>query len=51
MKRADRLKAPLVFILGEYELARGEVSVRRMATSSQESVPLSGAVEFVKSNK
>lgn len=51
MKRADRLKAPLVFILGEDELARGEVSVRRMATSSQESVPLSGAVEFVKSNE
>jgi len=51
MKRADRLKAPLVFILGEDELARGEVSVRRMATSSQESVPLNGAVEFVKSNK
>jgi len=51
MKRADRLKATLVFILGEDELARGEVSVRRMATSSQESVPLSVAVEFVKSNK
>ena len=31
MKRADRLKAPLVFILGEDELARGEVTVRRMA--------------------
>ncbi len=51
MKRADRLKAPLVFILGEDELARGEVSVRRMATSSQESVPLSGAVEFVKTSQ
>ena len=51
MKRADRLKAPLVFILGEDELARGEVSVRRMATSSQESVLLSGAVEFVKTSQ
>ena len=39
MKRADRLKAPLVFILGEDELARGEVTVRRMAASAQESVP------------
>jgi histidyl-tRNA synthetase len=49
MKRADRLKAPLVFILGEDELARGEVTVRRMAASSQESVPLARAVEFVRS--
>jgi histidyl-tRNA synthetase len=51
MKRADRLKAPLVFILGEDEIARGEVSVRRMAASTQESVPLAGAVAFVKANK
>jgi len=51
MKRADRLKAPLVFILGEDELARGEVTVRRMAASSQESVPLARAVEYVKREK
>ncbi len=51
MKRADRLKAPLVFILGDEELARGEVSVRRMATSSQESIPRSRAVEFVQANR
>ncbi len=51
MKRADRLKAPLVFILGDDELARGEVTVRRMASSSQESIPRSGAVEFVKTNR
>ena len=51
MKRADRLKAPLVFILGEDELARGEVTVRRMAASTQESVPLAGAVEFAKANR
>jgi len=50
MKRADRLKAPLVFIIGDDELARGEVTVRRMATSSQESVPLRGAVAFVRAN-
>jgi histidyl-tRNA synthetase len=50
MKRADRLKAPLVFILGEDELARGEVSVRRMAASSQEAVPFAQAVEYVKAS-
>jgi len=50
MKRADRLKAPLVFILGEDELARGEVTVRRMAASSQESVSLERAVEYVKTS-
>jgi histidyl-tRNA synthetase len=51
MKRADRLKAPIVFILGEDELASGSVTVRRMAASAQESVPLAGAVEFAKANK
>ena len=51
MKRADRLKAPVVFILGEDELARGEVTVRRMAASAQESVPLAGAVAFAKANR
>jgi histidyl-tRNA synthetase len=51
MKRADRLKAPVVFILGEDELARGEVTVRRMAASAQEAVPLSRAVEFAKANR
>ena len=51
MKRADRLKAPVVLIIGDDELARGEVTARRMATSSQESVPLAAAVEFVANNR
>ena len=51
MKRADRLKAPLVFILGDDELARGEVTVRRMASSSQESIPLGDAVAFVRASR
>lgn len=46
MKRADRLRAPLVFILGDDELARGEVSVRRMAASAQESIRREAAVEY-----
>ena len=51
MKRADRLKAPLVFILGDDELARGVVTVRRMAASTQESIARAAAVEFVKANR
>jgi histidyl-tRNA synthetase len=51
MKRADRLRAPVVFILGEDELARGEVTVRRMSTSTQEAIPRSAAVEFAKANR
>ncbi len=51
MKRADRLKAPLVFILGDDEIARGQVTVRRMAASAQESIPRETAVAFVKANR
>jgi histidyl-tRNA synthetase len=51
MKRANRLEAPLVFLLGEDEIARGEVSVKHMATSTQESIPLESAVEFARSRK
>jgi len=47
MKRADRLKAPLVFVLGEDELARGEIGVKHMATSTQESIPRAEAVAYV----
>ncbi|HSK09571.1 MAG TPA: histidine--tRNA ligase [Vicinamibacterales bacterium] len=47
MKRADRLGAPLVLILGEDELARGEVTVKYMAASTQESVPRAGVVARV----
>jgi histidyl-tRNA synthetase len=38
MKRADKLAAPFVAILGEDELARGEWTVRDMATSQQRPV-------------
>jgi histidyl-tRNA synthetase len=46
MKRADRLKAPLVYLLGDDELAKGEVSVKHMATSTQETIARAAAVEF-----
>jgi histidyl-tRNA synthetase len=45
-KRADRLAAPLVLVLGDDELARGEVTVKDMTTGTQEAVPRAGAVAF-----
>jgi histidyl-tRNA synthetase len=51
MKRADRLKATLVFLLGDDELARGEVTVKHMATSTQESIAREAAVQFVLARK
>ncbi len=51
MKRADRLKAPLVMMLGDDELARGEVTVKHMATSTQESIARESAVEFALASK
>ncbi len=47
MKRADRLGAPLVLILGEDELARGQVTVKRMAASTQEPVARGEVVALV----
>ncbi len=51
MKRADRLKAPLVLLLGDDELARGEVTVKHMATSTQESIARDAVVEFARARK
>jgi histidyl-tRNA synthetase len=51
MKRADRLKAPIVFLLGEDELAKGEVTVKQMATSTQESITRETAVDYVRAHK
>jgi histidyl-tRNA synthetase len=39
MKRADRLKAPLVVIVGGDELARGELTIKDMRSSTQVAVP------------
>jgi histidyl-tRNA synthetase len=45
MKRADRLKAPLVLILGDEEVTSGEVTLRNMRTSEQHRVPRAQVVE------
>ena len=45
-KRADRLGAPLVFVLGDDEIARNEVTARDMAQGTQEAVPRPQAVAY-----
>ncbi|MEW6672856.1 MAG: histidine--tRNA ligase [Thermodesulfobacteriota bacterium] len=47
MKRADRLGAAYVLIVGADELEKGEVLLRNMATKEQTAVPLTGIVEKV----
>ncbi len=49
MKRADRLAARLTLIVGGDELARGEVTVRDMATGDQQAVARPAIVEEVRS--
>ncbi|HVE14252.1 MAG TPA: His/Gly/Thr/Pro-type tRNA ligase C-terminal domain-containing protein, partial [Elusimicrobiota bacterium] len=48
MKRADRLKAAVTLIVGGDELARGEVTLRDMASGDQRAVPRPAIVETVK---
>jgi len=48
MKRADRLGAANVLIVGENELQKGLAVLRDMATTEQESVPLDGLVADLK---
>lgn len=42
MKSADRFRATYVAILGEDELAKGEITIKAMATGEQETLPLAG---------
>ena len=48
MKRANRLGAPYVLILGENELEAGEAQLRDMQTKEQTSVPLHNVVQNLK---
>lgn len=47
MKRADRLGAAYVLIVGEDELDRGEAILRNMATKEQTALPLAGIIEKI----
>ncbi|CAG7631573.1 Histidine--tRNA ligase [Paenibacillus solanacearum] len=49
MKSADRYKAAYVAILGDDELARGEITVKAMATGEQETVALDAFVQTMQS--
>jgi len=48
MRRADKLKAQYVLILGEEELKRGRAVLRNMADKSQEEIPLQDIVDLLK---
>jgi histidyl-tRNA synthetase len=48
MKRADRLQARVTLIVGGDELARGEVTLREMATGEQRAVARTAIVETVR---
>jgi histidyl-tRNA synthetase len=48
MKRADRLAAGHVLIVGDDELKKGEAILRNMETKDQVSIPFDGLVEAIK---
>jgi histidyl-tRNA synthetase len=50
MRKADRMKTPLVLILGEEELKKNRVVVRNMATKAQEEVALGEIVAKIVSS-
>ena len=49
MRRADKLKAKYVLIVGGEELKRGRAVLRNMETKSQEEIPMSNLLETLKS--
>ncbi|MEW6376759.1 MAG: histidine--tRNA ligase [Thermodesulfobacteriota bacterium] len=49
MRRADKLKARYVLILGEEELKKGRAVLRNMEDKSQEEIPMSDLLETFKS--
>jgi histidyl-tRNA synthetase len=48
MRRADKLKARYVLILGEDELKRGKAVLRNMKTKSQEEIAISDLLNIIK---
>jgi histidyl-tRNA synthetase len=49
MRRANKLKARYVLILGEEELKRGRAALRNMEDKSQEEIPIQDLVNTLKS--
>lgn len=50
-KYADRTKAVNAIVIGEEELATGEVGIRNMETGEQKSVPMEDVLEVLKDSK
>lgn len=50
MKRADRLGAKHVLIVGDNEIKQGSVILRNMTTKEQVSIPIESVVENIKAN-
>ena len=48
MKRADKLSAAYVLIVGEKELDEGSIILRNMRTQEQDLIPIKGLVRKVK---
>jgi histidyl-tRNA synthetase len=48
MRRADKLKARYVLILGEEELKKGRVVLRNMKDQSQEELPMDNLIDHLK---
>ena len=48
MREADKLGAKLVLIIGDDEIAKGEVMLRDMATKEQANIKFSDLVEVLK---
>ncbi len=48
MRRADKLRARYVLILGEDELKRGKAALRNMGTKSQEEISISDVLTVIK---
>jgi histidyl-tRNA synthetase len=48
MKRADRLGAKHVLIVGDDEIKQGSVILRNMITKEQVSIPIKSVVENIK---
>ncbi|MDH4220937.1 MAG: His/Gly/Thr/Pro-type tRNA ligase C-terminal domain-containing protein, partial [Candidatus Aminicenantes bacterium] len=49
MRRADKLKAQYVLILGQDELRKGKAVLRNMESKSQEEIPINNLIETLKS--
>jgi histidyl-tRNA synthetase len=48
MRRADKLKARYVLIIGGEELTKGKAVLRNMITKSQEEIPMHNIINTLK---